>query len=143
MKIFMRIFGYSALTLLLLIGYTIWATETDIYRCEGKGRFALSFIDKYEPELGKIENPYTKIVGFLKIESHTRIVLLWSDSRHDIWWEKPNESTSFWSNVTEVGDQLQIRNYQGDIEGVYSKISNSFSFVTNTEFEGICEKTAS
>ena len=88
-----------------------------------------------------MENPYLDEVGFLKIESFTKISLIWAEGRHHIWWEKPNDSIDFWANVTEVGDQLQLNNYDGNLEGVFSQISKSLSFVTGTrEFEGMCKK---
>ena len=137
----LKLLGYTLLSLAVFIGYIIGATETQVYRCEGKERYSQAFVDKYEPELGEIENPYASEVGFLKIETFTKISLIWADGRHHIWWEKPNETIDFWANVTEVGDQLQLNDYDGNIEGMFSQISKSFSFVTSTtDFEGMCKR---
>ena len=142
-KKLLKLLGYSLLSIAVFIGYAFWAEESEIYRCEGQGRYSQSFVDQYEPQIGKMENPYIGEVGFLKIESFTKISLIWSDSRHYIWWEKPNEIIDFWADVTEVGDQLQLNNYDGNLEGVFSQISKSLSFVRGgREFEGMCKKVA-
>jgi hypothetical protein len=141
MKRLLKLLGYSLLSIAVFIGYALWAEESEIYRCEGQGSYSQSFVDQYEPQIGKMANPYVDEVGFLKIESFTKISLLWADGRHYIWWEKPNASIDLWTNVTEVGDQLQLNNYDGNLEGVFSQISKSLSFVTGTrEFEGMCKK---
>ena len=141
LKKVLKIVAYALLSIAVFIGYASWAEETDIYRCEGKGRHAKAVIEKFEAKIGNVDNPYFNEVGFLKIESFTKISLLWADSRHYIWWEKPNASIDLWTNVTEVGDQLQLNNYDGNLEGVFSQISKSLSFVTGTrEFEGMCKK---
>ena len=135
----LKILAYALLSIAVFIGYAFWAEETDIYRCEGQGRYSQSFVN--DPLLSKMANPYVDEVGFLKIESFTKISLLWTNGRHHIWWEKPNDSIDLWTNVTEVGDQLQLNNYDGNLEGVFSQISRSLSFVTGTrEFEGMCKK---
>ena len=141
LKKVLKILAYALLSIAVFIGYAFWAEETDIYRCEGKGRYSQSFVDQYEPQIGKMANPYVDEVGFLKIESFTKISLLWTDGRHYIWWEKPNEIIDFWADVTEVGDKLQLNNYDGNLEGVFSQISKSLSFVRGgREFEGMCKK---
>jgi hypothetical protein len=137
----LKILACALLSIAVFIGYAFWAEETDIYRCEGKGRHAKAVIEKFETQIGKVANPYLNDVGFLKIESFTKISLIWADGRHHIWWEKPNESINFWTNVVEVGDQLHLRGHDGNLEGVFSQISKSLSFVTGTrEFEGMCKK---
>jgi hypothetical protein len=137
----LKILAYAMLSVAVFIGYAFWAEESEIYRCEGQGRYSQSFVDQYQPQMGSMENPYVDEVGFLKIESFTKISLLWTNGRHYIWWEKPNASIDLWTNVTEVGDQLQLNNYDGNLEGVFSQISRSLSFVTGTrEFEGMCKK---
>ena len=77
------------LTIAVFIGYAFWAEEGEIYRCEGYGCYSQSFVDQYESQIGKMENPYVGEVGFLKIESSTKISLLWADGRHYIWWCNP------------------------------------------------------
>jgi len=140
-KKLLKLLAYAMLSVAVFIGYAFWAEESEIYRCEGQGRYLQSFVDQYQPQIGKKANPYVDEVGVLKIESFTKISLLWADGRHYIWWEKPNEIIDFWADATEVGDQLQLNDYDGNLEGVFSKISRSLSFVTGTrEFEGMCKK---
>ena len=135
----LKILACALLSIAVFIGYAFWAEKTYIYRCEGQGRYSQSFVN--DPLLSKMANPYVDEVGFLKIESFTKISLLWADGRHYIWWEKPNASIDLWTNVTEVGDQLQLNDYDGNIEGMFSQISKSFSFVTSTtDFEGMCKR---
>lgn len=137
----LKILAYAMLSVAVFIGYAFWAEESEIYRCEGQGRYSQSFVDQYQPQMGSMENPYVDEVGFLKIESFTKISLLWTNGRRYIWWEKPNASIDLWTNVTEVGDQLQLNNYDGNLEGIFSQISKSLSFVRGgREFEGMCNK---
>ena len=139
MRLLLKMAGYGILLVSLSIGYLFWAEETVIYRCEGEGRYSQSFMDEYEPQLGKIANPYVSEVGFLKIQSSSKITLLFAEDRHSIWWERPNESVDFWSDIEDLGIQLQLKNYNGELEGVFSTVSKSFSLITNREFEGLCQ----
>ena len=139
MRLLLKIAGYGILLVLLSNGYLLWAEETVIYRCEGEGRYSQSFVDEYEPQLGKIDNPYVSEVGFLKIQSTSKITLLFAEDRHSVWWERPNESVDFWSDIEDLGIQLQLKNYNGELEGVFSTVSKSFSLITNREFEGLCQ----
>jgi len=139
MRLLLKIAGYGILLFSLSIGYLFWAEETVIYRCEGEGRYSQSFVDEYEPQLGKIDNPYVSEVGFLKIQSTSKITLLFAEDRHSVWWERPNESVDFWSDIEDLGIQLQLKNYNGELEGVFSTVSKSFSLITNREFEGLCQ----
>jgi len=140
MRLLLKIVGYSTLLVSLFIAYLFWAEETVIYRCEGEGRYSQSFIDEYEPQFGKIDNSYVSEVVFLKIQSFSKITLLFAEDRHTIWWERPNESVYLWINIEDLGIQLQLKNYDGDLEGVFSTVSKSFSFIIiNREFEGLCQ----
>ena len=139
MELLFKIARYSILFALLLMGYLFWAEETVIYKCEGEGRYSQSFIDEYESQFGEINNPYVSEVGFLKIQSSSKISLLFVEDRHYIWWERPNESIHFWGRIKEIGDQLHLYDFEGNFQGMFSKISKSFSFIENREFEGICQ----
>ena len=138
MKLLLKMAGYGILLVSLSTAYLFWAEETVIYRCEGEGRYSQSFIDEYEPQLGKIDNPYVSEVGFLKIQSHSKITLLYAEDRHDIWWERPNESVVLWLNVEDLGNQLQLYK-NGELEGVFSTVSKSLSLISIREFEGLCQ----
>ncbi|MCT2531269.1 hypothetical protein N2382_10420 [SAR92 clade bacterium H921] len=140
-KKLLKLLGYSLLSIAIFIGYAFWAEESEIYRCEGQGRHAKAVIEKAEAQIGEVDNPYLNDIGFLKIESFTKISLIWADGRHHIWWEKADGSTDIWTNVAEVGEQLRLNDDNGHLEGVFSQISKSFSVVTGTrEFKGMCKK---
>ena len=138
MKLLLKMAGYGILLVSLSTAYLFWAEETVIYRCEGEGRYSQSFIDEYEPQLGKIDNPYVSEVGFLKIESQSKITLLFAEDRHTIWWERPNESVDLWLDIEDLGHQLQLYN-NGELEGVFSTVSKSLSLISIREFEGLCQ----
>ena len=139
MRLLLKIAGYGILLFSLSIGYLFWAEETVIYRCEGESRYSQSFMDEYEPQLGKIANPYVSEVGFLKIQSLSKVTLLFAEDRHSVWWERPNESVYLWTDVENLGLQLQMKNHNGELEGVFSTVSKSFSLYTNREFKGLCQ----
>ena len=82
MELLFKIARYSILFALLLMGYLFWAEETVIYQCEGEGRYSQSFIDEYESQFGEINNPYVSEVGFLKIQSSSKISLLFVEDRY-------------------------------------------------------------
>ena len=121
----------------LFFAYVIWSQETVTYRCEGEGegRYSQSFIDEY----GKRENPYVAEIGFLKIESHSKLTLLYAEDRHTIWWERPDGFTELWTNIEDLGIQLQLKEPNGEVEGVFSTISGSLSLSTGREFKGLCQ----
>ena len=140
MRLLLKIVGSSILSFLALFAYLIWSPETVIYRCEGEGRYSQSFMDEY----GEGANPYVAEVGFLKIESFSKLTLLYAEDRHTIWWERPNGILDLWNNVRDIGVQLQLKNYDGEVEGVFSTVSKSLSFSTGTrEFKGSCQAVSS
>ena len=57
-KKLLKLLGYSLLSIAVFIGYTFWAEEADIYRCEGQGRHAKAVIEKFETQIGKVANPW-------------------------------------------------------------------------------------
>ena len=129
----------------LSLAYLNLSKSENIYRCDGTTRYSKAFIEEYSgvgnlPDV--IQNPYKQLTGYLKIEEFSRLVLLWSDDRHYVWWEIPNETLMSWNNTRDLGQQLQLIGYDGDLEGVFSMISLSLSFVTSTsEFTGSCTQT--
>ena len=126
----------------LALVYLNFSKSETTYRCEGMTRYSKAFIEEYSgvgtlPDV--IENPDTPLTGYLKVEEFSRLVLLWSDHRHYVWWEVPNETLMVWSDTRDLGQQLQLLSYKGDLEGTFSKISLSLSFITSTtEFTGAC-----
>lgn len=129
----------------LTLAYLNFSKSENTYRCDGTTRYSNSFIEEYSgvgnlPDV--IQNPDKPLTGYLKIEEFSRLVLLWSDDRHYVWWESPNETLMVWSDTRDLGQQLQLLSYDGDLEGVFSNISLSLSFVTSTtEFTGSCTST--
>jgi len=134
MGLLLKIVGSGILLVLSFFAYLIWSEETVIYRCEGEGRYSQSFIDEY----GKRENPYVAEIGFLKIESYSKLTLLYNEDSHTIWWERPDGILDLWTNVSDLGVQLQLKNYDGEVEGVFSTVSKSLSFSKGREFKGLC-----
>ena len=135
-----KIISCSFIIFSIGVGYLYLTEQTTIYKCKGEGRYSKSFIDEYTPYLGEIENPKIAETGFLRITSYSRIVFLWSDVRHEITWERPNEYFETWFNVIEVGNVLQIHDFKNNLVGTFSNISNGLLLVTNREFTGICSK---
>jgi hypothetical protein len=85
-------------------------------------------------------------VVFLKLQKYRWWVSLWSDSNGSAWVELPNQSSSFFGNVTKAGDQLQFWDTFG--AALPSKLSGTFSSLsgalmvrlkTETVFEGACK----
>ena len=135
MGLLLKIVGSGILLVSSFFAYIIWSQETVIYRCEGEGRYSQSFIDEYRIR----ENPYVAETGFLKIESYSKLTLLYAEDRHTIWWERPNEMLELWTNVEDLGVQLQMKDSRGEVEGVFSTVSNSLSLSTGREFKGLCQ----
>lgn len=135
MGLLLKIVGSTILSFLALFAYLIWSQETVIYRCEGEGRYSQSFIDEY----GIKENPYVAETGFLKIESYSKLTLLYAEDRHTIWWERPNEMLELWTNVGDLGVELQMKDSRGEVEGVFSTVSSSLSLSTGRDFKGLCQ----
>ena len=140
MRLLLKIAGSGILLVSSFFAYIILSEETAIYRCEGEGRYSQSFMDEY----GEGANPYVAEVGFLKIESFSKLTLLYAEDRHTIWWERPNGILDLWNNVRDIGVQLQLKNYDGEVEGGFSTVSKSLSFSTGTrEFKGSCQAVSS
>ena len=126
----------------LTLAYLNFSKSETTYRCDGVTRYSSTFIEEYSgtgnlPDV--IQNPDKPLTGYLKIEEFSRLVLLWSDDRHYVWWEIPNETLKVWNNTRDLGQQLQLLSYDGSLEGTFSTISLALSFVTATdEFTGAC-----
>ena len=143
MRLLLKMAGYGILFVSLSIAYLIWAEETVTYRCDGEGRYSQPFIDEFQQKYGKRDNPYVSEVGFLKIQSSSKVTLLFAEDRHTVWWERPNESVYLWTNVEDLGLQLQMKGDNGELEGVFSTVSKSFSLYTHREFKGLCQSVDS
>ena len=125
-----------------VVSYLNLSEVETIYRCDGTTRYSMDFVEEWSgkgqlPDV--IENPYKPRTGYLKIKEFSKLVLLWSDDRHQIWWEVPNKTLMLWNDTRDLGQQLQLLSYDGNVEGTFSTISLALSFVTpNNEFTGAC-----
>ena len=125
-----------------VVSYLNLSEVETIYRCDGTTRYSMAFVEEWSgkgqlPDV--IENPYKPRTGYLKIKEFSKLVLLWSDDRHQIWWEVPNKTLMLWNDTRDLGQQLQLLSYDGNVEGTFSTISLALSFVTpNNEFTGAC-----
>lgn len=125
-----------------VVSYLNLSEVETIYRCDGTTRYSMDFVEEWSgkgqlPDV--IENPYKPRTGYLKIKEFSKLVLLWSDDRHEVWWEVPNKTLMLWSDTRDLGQQLQLLSYDGNVEGTFSTISLALSFVTsNNEFTGAC-----
>jgi len=120
----------------LLFGYLQLTTTETIYKCDGTASYTTEFRQEYGV-VGR--NPNRSSTGYLKVSEYSRLVNLWSDSRFDLWWEDSDGYLTYYNDVIDVGDILQV--YEGEeYLGRFSTISNSFSIKDHSEiFEGNCE----
>lgn len=114
----------------LFIGYVQLTTTETAYKCEGTARYSTEFPGG--------RNPNRSSTGYLKVSEYSRLVNLWSDSRFDLWWEDSDGYLTYYSDVRDLGEVLQL--YQGGkYLGRFSTISNAFSLDDGTEiFKGNC-----
>ncbi|MDO8207750.1 MAG: hypothetical protein Q7T38_08025 [Gallionella sp.] len=78
---------------------------------------------------------------FMKLHEYRWWVGLWSDSDGSVWVEVPNRTVEYFERVIEVGDQLQIYDYQRNLKGYFSSLSKSLSIKTAAwSFDGTCKK---
>jgi hypothetical protein len=82
---------------------------------------------------------------YFVLERYRWWVGLWSDSDGNLRLEVPNRWLSYYAHVTEVGDQLQIRNGQDDdIAGHFSTLSKTLALRTGYGvFDGACTQIES
>ena len=79
--------------------------------------------------------------AYIKLHEYRWWVGLWSNADAAIWVEVPNETTEYFSNVTRVGDQLQIRDSQNNPQGSYSTLSKTLALQTYLGFyDGTCKR---
>ena len=120
----------------LFIGYLQLTTTETAYKCEGTARYTTEFHQEYGSG-GR--NPNRSSTGYLKVSEYSRLVYLWSDSRFDFWWEDSTGYLSYYNDVQDLGETLQV--HEGDkYLGRFSTISNAFSLDDGTKiFQGTCE----
>ena len=129
---------FLAVSVGLLVGYLNISIVETVYRCDGKTRYSDAFMQTY----GSIykNNPDRPITGYLKIEEGSRLTLLYANDRYSIWWEVPDGHQSFWGNIQDLGQTLQILDYSENLEGQSSLITNSLSLDDGVQiFSGTCK----
>jgi hypothetical protein len=78
---------------------------------------------------------------YMKLQEYRWWVGLWSDSDGSVWLEVPNGSLEYFERVIEVGDQLQIYDYQKNPKGYFSSLSKTLAITTTTwSFAGTCKR---
>ena len=77
---------------------------------------------------------------FFRLEEYRWWVGLWNESDGNLRLEVPNERVDYYPQLVEVGDQIQIVDYEGEIAGNFSTLSNVFALNTALGFfDGSCE----
>jgi hypothetical protein len=79
---------------------------------------------------------------FVKVETYRWWVHLWADSDASFWYEIPSVTVGYFGDVIEVGDQLQIYEFQNKgIAGNFSTLSKALALkVPGGFFDGICKQ---
>lgn len=81
------------------------------------------------------------ITIFIKLNEYRWWVGLWSDSDGDLHLEIPNESVEYFGHVVEVGDQLQIFDFDRKMQGNFSTLSKALALQTRRGFfDGKCNR---
>ena len=120
-KYFAALIAVAALLILFVGNFS--AVETR-FKCSG----AITQHERTEPE-----------TIFMKLQEYRWWVGLWSKSDGAIWLEVPNKTFEYFSHIVEVGDQLQIYDYDKKPTGHFSTLSKSLVVSTPYwSFEGTC-----
>jgi len=73
----------------------------------------------------------------VKVEQYRWWVGLWGKSDGALWIEIPNENIEYFGDIVKVGDQLQIYDYQKNLKGYFSTLSNTLSVLLGEKtFDG-------
>ncbi len=82
----------------------------------------------------------TPTTVYIRIEQYRWWVGLWSDSDATLWLEIPNQAVEYSSHVIEVGDQLQIFDFDNMMKGNFSSLSHTLALQTSRGFfDGECK----
>ena len=80
---------------------------------------------------------------YMKLHEYRWWVGLWGDSDGSVWLEVPNRNFQYFEHVVEVGDQLQIYDYERNIKGNFSSLSKTLFITTSVwSFDGTCKRVA-
>lgn len=78
---------------------------------------------------------------FFKLEKYRWWVGLWSDSAGSAWVELPNRTVSYFGDVREAGDFLQLGDSPGKLKGNFSTLSKTIGLELGGfgVFDGTCK----
>lgn len=102
-----------------------------------------SAVEKRFQCFGEISSQNTRQQAtiFMKLHEYRWWVGLWSESDGSVWLEVPNRALEYFERVVEVGDQLQIYDYQRNPKGYFSSLSKTLAITASTwSFDGTCKK---
>jgi hypothetical protein len=78
---------------------------------------------------------------FVRLQDYRWWVKLWSTSEGSLWLEVPNTTVEYYPRLSVAGDQLQIFNSAGKLQGQLSKLSFALNLSTPAGlFEGSCSE---
>jgi len=122
-KIFYKL---SALSILLLTIIFFFSTKEFRYECNGRL---------------ESNNIASQKILYFKLVEYRWWVHLWNDSDGIVNAEIPGKNLEYFSELKEVGDQIQIYKRKGSlIGGYYSKLSNHIGLDGDFgNFEGKCK----
>ena len=125
MKILRYLGGFVLAVLLLFVFVANFSSVQSSFSCIGE------FSREGSTESAEI---------YFRLEEYRWWVGLWSESDGNLLLEIPNVSVNYFSQLVEVGDQIQIFDYEGEIAGNFSTLSNVFALNTALGFfDGSCE----
>jgi len=89
----------------------------------------------------KGDEQYEDATIYLKLSDYRFWVGIWGESDASLNIEIPNKHVAYYGHLKEVGDQLQIYDYDKSLKGNFSKLSKTLSLQTYLGFfDGMCNK---
>ena len=125
MKFIKYLAWISLISVLLFVCVVNFSTVKSRFECTGN----ISF-----------ENDLKPTTIYIILEEYRWWVGLWSDSDGNMQLEIPNKTLEYYSHVVEVGTQLQVYNFQKEMKGHFSSLSNTLDLSTPLGFfDGKCK----
>jgi len=126
MKLIKYFGAFVVIAILLFLSVASFSSVESRYQCSRE----ISSHDNYQPA-----------TIYMKLQEYRWWVSLWSDSDGSVWLEVPNITLEYFEHVVEVGDQLQIYDYQKTPKGYFSTLSKSLAVTTPVwSFDGTCKE---
>ena len=80
------------------------------------------------------------VTVFIKVERYRWWVGLWGDSDGSLYVEVPNGFVRYFGDLRELGEQTQIFDFDGRLQGNFSSLSRILALdLPNGMFDGRCE----